>query len=443
MPDFNAVRFAGILWNAGVQRKGCVVMSKLIVDGSRPLSGSLRVQGAKNSALPVLAASMLCNSPSVIHNCPELSDVEASRRILEYLGCRTDRDGDAVVIDPSGLERFDIPDSLMREMRSSIVFLGAIAARLGRAKISFPGGCELGPRPIDLHLAALRQLGLKIDEDHGWINCRCDGKLHGANIALSFPSVGATENIILAAVTAQGTTEIINAAREPEISDLADYLTGCGARISGAGSSSVVIEGVPSIHGCEHRVIPDRIVAATLMAAAAATHGDITLTDVCLEHLGPVMPAFAEAGCEITADRGTLRIKGPRRLSAIKRVRTMPYPGFPTDAQAPLMAVTAIADGTSMFVENIFASRFKHAAELNRMGAKINVEGRVAVVEGVERLLGTTVESTDLRGGAALVVAALAAEGVTEINSLVHIDRGYEHIENMFTSLGADVRRAD
>jgi UDP-N-acetylglucosamine 1-carboxyvinyltransferase len=418
-------------------------MSKLIVEGGRPLSGSLRVHGAKNSALPLLAASMLCDSPSVIHNCPELTDVEASRRILEYLGCRTSRQGGAVVIDPTGLDRFDIPDSLMREMRSSVVFLGAIAARMGRAKISFPGGCELGPRPIDLHLAALRLLGLNIEEDHGWINCRSTGRLHGANIALSFPSVGATENIILAAATARGTTEIINAAREPEITDLADYLTGCGAKISGAGTSSIVIEGVASLHGCEHKVIPDRIVAATVMAAAAVTRGDVTLTDVCLEHLGPVLPAFKEAGCEIVPGNDSLRLIAPRRLAALKRIRTMPYPGFPTDAQAPLMAMASVADGTSMFVENIFASRFKHAAELNRMGAKINVEGRVAVVEGVERLLGTTVESTDLRGGAALVVAALAAEGVTEIDSLTHIDRGYEKIENMFSSLGATMRRAD
>jgi UDP-N-acetylglucosamine 1-carboxyvinyltransferase len=423
------------------QQKGCVAMSRLIINGGRPLQGSVRVQGAKNSALPVLAASLMCGSRSVIHNCPELTDVGATMRILEYLGCAAAREGDAVTVDPQGLGRCDIPDRLMREMRSSIVFLGAIAAALGRARISFPGGCELGPRPIDLHLSALRQLGLEIDEDGGWLDCRVHGRLRGADIALAFPSVGATENIILAAATADGTTVILNAAREPEIVDLADYLTGCGARISGAGTGTIVIEGTERLHGCEHRVIPDRIVAATLMAAAAVTGGEIELRDICPEHLSPVMPAFRQLGCEMSTHEGTLAIKRPGRLMPLDCVRTMPYPGFPTDAQAPLMAAATLADGTSMFIENMFASRFKHAAELGRMGAKINIEGRVAVVEGVKKLRGTSVESTDLRGGAALVVAALAAEGTTQIDSLRHIDRGYESIERTLALLGADAVR--
>ena len=418
-------------------------MSRLIVEGGRPLRGELPVQGAKNSALPVLASSILCNSKSIIHNCPDLLDVNASCRILSYLGCSIAKEKDTIIVDPSGISRFDIPDYLMREMRSSIVFLGAICAKLGRARISFPGGCELGPRPIDLHLAALRQLGLIIEEDHGWLNCSVRDKLRGANIALSFPSVGATENIMLAGIAALGDTEIINAAREPEIVDLADYLNKCGAKIYGAGESIITIHGVDALHGCEHIVIPDRIVAATLMAAAAITGGEITLRNVNLMHLGPVIPVFIEAGCEIYASHNELRLSRKGPLSPIKCVRTMPYPGFPTDAQAPVMAMMTKSEGTSIFIENIFENRYKHAAELIRMGAKIKIEGKVAVVEGVQRLLGATVESTDLRGGAALVVAALAAEGRTEINGLRHIDRGYENIEQMLAGLDAEIKRED
>ncbi|HEX3026424.1 MAG TPA: UDP-N-acetylglucosamine 1-carboxyvinyltransferase [Clostridia bacterium] len=416
-------------------------MSRLIVEGGNPLVGEQLVQGAKNSALPVLTSTILCDSPSMIHNCPNLSDVDASCRILSCLGCKVTRDDHSVFVDPSGIQGHDIPDDLMREMRSSIVFLGAICARMGSAHISFPGGCELGPRPIDLHLTALRKLGIQIKEDHGWLNCRVIGKLHGANIVLSFPSVGATENIMLAACTAEGDTVIVNAAREPEISDLADFLNQCGAKVSGAGESVITIRGVQSLTGREHRVIPDRIVAATLMAAAAITGGEITLRNVNPLHLSPVVPVFAEAGCVINEYSDTMVIKRSGPLRPVKYVRTMPYPGFPTDAQAPVMAMSAIAAGTSMFIENIFENRYKHAAELTRLGAKINVEGKVAVVEGVRRLLGAPVEATDLRGGAALVVAALAAEGTTQISGIKHIDRGYENIEGVLSEIGAAIRR--
>ncbi|MCI8496617.1 MAG: UDP-N-acetylglucosamine 1-carboxyvinyltransferase, partial [Clostridiales bacterium] len=375
-------------------------MSRLIIEGGRRLCGTVTVQGAKNSALPLLAASLLGNTESVIHNCPALSDVDSAVRILRYLGCSVRQNGSTVTVNPQGMDKWEIPEHLMREMRSSIVFLGAIAAKMGRARISFPGGCELGPRPIDLHLSALRQLGLTIEEDHGFLDCRVDSRLKGAKITLSFPSVGATENIMLAAVTAEGETLIVNAAREPEISDLADFLNGCGARIHGAGEGTIRIEGVRTLGGTVHCVIPDRIVAATYMAAAAVTGGSLTLQDVIPAHLGPVVPLFEETGCDVALKGHTLRITAPPRLHSMKTVRTMPYPGFPTDAQALMMAVATLTDGNTLFVENIFESRYKHVGELMRMGASIKVEGRVAVVEGVPALSGAPVEATDLRGGA-------------------------------------------
>jgi UDP-N-acetylglucosamine 1-carboxyvinyltransferase len=421
--------------------KGCVTMSRLIIEGGRPLCGELRIQGAKNSALPILTSALLCDSPSIIHNCPDLSDVEASCSILKYLGCEITRVGENVCIDPSGADKFDIPEDLMREMRSSIVFLGAICAKLGKARISFPGGCELGPRPIDLHLSALKQLGVVIEEDHGWLNCHVDGRLHGANIVMSFPSVGATENIMLAAATAQGTTTIVNAAREPEIDDVADFLRQCGAKISGTGESIITIEGVSHLKGCEHTVMPDRIVAATYMAATGITGGDLTLTGVNIRHLSPVLPAFFEAGCEIYTEGDLIHIQRRGPLKSVKYVRTMPYPGFPTDAQAPIMAMSTKAYGTSIFIENIFENRYKHAAELVRLGANIKVEGKVAIVEGTENLFGAAVEATDLRGGAALVVAGLAAEGKTVVTGLHHIDRGYAGIEAELSTLGAKIYR--
>lgn len=416
-------------------------MSKLILQGGRRLDGEIFVSGAKNSALPLLAAALLGKTTSEIHNCPDLSDVEASINILQYLGCNVVRQGKTVIINPQGMSKNDIPDHLMREMRSSIVFLGAIVAKMGSAKISFPGGCELGPRPIDLHLSSLRQLGVIIEEDHGYLLCRREGRLKGAHITLAFPSVGATENIMLAACTAEGTTIVSNPAREPEISDLADYLNSCGARIYGAGEGDLHIEGVKELTGAKHYVMPDRIAAATFMAAAAITGGSVVLRDVVPAHIAPVIPAFQETGCDIKVQGHTLKITAPPRLKRIKIIRTMPYPGFPTDAQAPLMSVASVADGTSVFVENIFENRYKHVGELARLGAKIKVEGRVAVVEGVPRLSGATVEAMDLRGGAALVIAGLAAEGVTEVSGLHHIDRGYERLEESLNSLGADIVR--
>ena len=414
-------------------------MARLIIEGGRRLNGAVHIHGAKNSALPILAATLLAHGVCEIENCPELSDVRAATDILRHLGCGIRREGSCVVVDATAPDRSDIPDALMREMRSSIVFLGAIAARTGEAELSFPGGCELGPRPIDLHLSALRQMGLHIDEEGGKLCCRVKGRLVGCPITLSFPSVGATENILLAAVTATGTTTIHNAAREPEIVDLCEFLTACGARIRGAGESTVVIDGVERLVGCRHRVIPDRIETATYMGAAAVTGGSLLLRDVCPRHLQAILPLFEEMGCSLASWEDELLISAPGRLRRVKTVRTLPYPGFPTDAQALLMAMACVADGTSVFIETIFESRYKHVGELMRLGARVKVEGRVAVVEGVPQLSGAPVQCTDLRGGAALVLAGLAAQGKTELSELQHLERGYEAMTEGLTQTGASL----
>lgn len=416
-------------------------MSEMKICGGRKLSGEISPHGAKNAALPILAAALAARGECSIHNCPALSDVDAASKILSYLGCKVTKQGDTVTVDSSQPERFDIPENLMREMRSSICFLGAIVARFGEAELTMPGGCELGPRPIDLHLSSLRKMGAVIEEKHGKIICLTPDGLKGTTVNLSFPSVGATENIMIAASTAKGTTVITNAAREPEITDLAAFLNACGARISGAGCGRVTIEGVDKLHPASHAVIPDRIEATTYLAAAAITKGRIKLNNVCTEHLSPVLSNFEEAGCELKVWEDAIELAAPPVLSPNKFIRTMPYPGFPTDVQAIIMAMTTVAKGTSVFVETIFDNRFKHIWELCRLGARIKTEGRVAVVDGVPKLFGAQVESTDLRGSAALIIAGLAAEGTTTVGGLRHLDRGYEDLDKGLASLGADIRR--
>ena len=418
------------------------VMGILRINGERELHGSVRVHGAKNSVLPIIAATILAGGETVLHNCPNLSDVKAATKILEHLGCVAKREGESVIIDSANISRCDVPHYLMREMRSSVIFLGAILARTGEAKLSMPGGCELGPRPIDIHLSALRDLGAEISEEGGSIICRAK-KLRGCRINLIFPSVGATENAMLAAALAEGTTVITNVAREPEIWDLQRYLKALGIDVRGAGTSTIMVEGTNVQTNATHRVISDRIVASTFMAAAAVTKSDVELTDVIPAHFATVTKTLREMGCQIETGSDSVRIRSCGRLQAVRPIMTEPYPGFPTDAQPQLMAVALRAEGTTVFVENIFDNRYRHVEELRRLGADIETEGRVAMVTGIAKLHGAPVEATDLRGGAALVVAALSAEGTTEISELSHIDRGYDNIEQTLRSLGVDIVRVE
>lgn len=418
-------------------------MSIMRITGGKRLSGEIRVQGAKNAALPILAATLLADGETVIHNCPRLTDVEAAMEILRHLGCRAYWEGGAVVVDPSAVTRCDIPDALMRRMRSSVIFLGAILARCGEAVLSMPGGCELGPRPIDLHISAMRTLGAAIREDGGNLICT-GGALKGCRIDLEIPSVGATENSMIAACGAEGVTVITNAAREPEIVDLADFLNKLGARVLGAGSSLITVEGgrVP-LSGGEHAVIPDRIAAATYLSACASAGGEITVHKTAPDDLASVLTVLRETGCAVTVRGGAVTLAAPEVLKPPRPVVTRPYPGFPTDAQPPILAAVLKADGTTAFVETIFENRYRHVGELRRMGADIRIDGRVAVVSGVKRLHGAPVEASDLRGGAALAVAALGAEGSTEIAGLSHIERGYEDLAAALRTLGADAVRIE
>ena len=416
-------------------------MSIWHIYGGNRLTGSTRVQGAKNAVLPIMAASVLSGAETVLHNVPDLRDVTTTLRILQHLGCTAVRDGDTVRIDSRSMHCDFIPHALMRELRSSVIFLGAILARFGTARLSMPGGCELGPRPVNLHLDALRALGAAVTERGGDIICRARA-LQGRRILLPFPSVGATENAMLAACAAAGETVICNAAREPEIADLQCYLRKLGADISGAGTSTVTVGGFRPRPFVEHTIMPDRIVAATILCAAAACGGEVELQDVDPAHFSTVLDSLSEAGCAIITAASAVRLSSDGQLTAPRPVVTQPYPGFPTDAQPPLMAACLRAKGTTVFTENIFTNRYRHAEEFRRLGAAVSIEGRVAYVTGVERLTGAPLTASDLRGGAAMLVAGLCAEGATELFDDGYIDRGYDRFDACLSALGADVRCA-
>ncbi|OQB24627.1 MAG: UDP-N-acetylglucosamine 1-carboxyvinyltransferase 1 [Firmicutes bacterium ADurb.Bin182] len=415
-------------------------MSRLVVQGGKKLKGSIEVPGAKNAVLPILAASLLSTKPIRLEHCPHLLDVDNMLLILRYLGCSAEWDQDSLVINAASADKCVMPDHLAKELRSSIFMLGPVLGRFKKALFSYPGGCEIGHRPIDLHLHGLSALNVRIVEEHGHIIC--DGKeLTGASIHLDYPSVGATENLMMAAVAAKGQSMIFNAAREPEIEDLQNFLNLMGCQVSGAGTSTIAINGGFEPCPVTYRIIPDRIVTGTLMCAAAITGGDIQLYNIRPAHLGSIVSKLREAGCAIDVYADSLRIRGPHRPRELKLVETLPHPGFPTDMQAQVFALCTIADGTSIIVENVFENRFKHASELARMGAVSMLKDRTAIIRGVPRLTGAQVTARDLRGGAALVLAGLCADGTTVVNSAEHIDRGYERLENMLNSLGAEVYR--
>jgi UDP-N-acetylglucosamine 1-carboxyvinyltransferase len=414
-------------------------MEKYIIHGGHRLSGEISIQGAKNSVLPILAATVISGKVSTIFNIPKLRDVDMMIQILSSLGAKITPDGNTITVDSSSISNLELPEEFVREMRSSIIIMGAMLARFGEVKIAYPGGCEIGPRPIDLHLKALRHMGAVIDEAHGFLDCKTTG-LKGCDIQLDYPSVGATENIMLAAVTAEGITTIRNAAREPELIDLQHYLNSAGAKVNGAGTSIITIEGVKSLNSCEHRIIPDRIVAGTYMTAAVITKGEVIVKDIVTDHLLSIISKLREAGAIIYANGDSLKVIGPNKLYSIEMLQTLPYPGFPTDMQAQFMTLLTIASGTSVVNETIFENRFKHAEELTRMGANIKTFGKVAVIKGVKELTGAKVSAKDLRGGAALVLAGLVAQGTTDIDNIYHINRGYENMDINLRKLGADIR---
>ena len=416
-------------------------MERLIVKGGNRLVGTVKTSGAKNAVLPIIAASILGTSPSRLDEIPALEDVRTICAVLECLGIKVDAsEPHTLKIDSREITSCEAPYELVRSMRASFLVMGPLLARKGYARISQPGGCAIGTRPIDLHLKGFEALGVKIEQGHGYIEASAPEGMTGANIYLDFPSVGATENIMMAAAMANGTTVLENPAEEPEIVDLANYLNQMGARVRGAGTNVITIEGVSELHGVQHSVIPDRIEAGTYMIAAAMTGGDVIIENVLPEHQKPLIAKLREAGALVEEDIDRIHVVGSGRLKAVD-IKTLPYPGFPTDMQAQMMAMLSVAEGRSKITETVFENRFMHVVELNRMGANITTEGRSAVITGPAHLTGCTVRATDLRAGAAIILAGLVAEGATEICDIYHIDRGYEEIAAKLTRLGADIKR--
>lgn len=416
-------------------------MERLIVKGGNHLVGTVKTSGAKNAVLPIIAASILGTSPSRLDEIPALEDVRTICAVLECLGIKVDvSEPHTLKIDSREITSCEATYELVRSMRASFLVMGPLLARKGYARISQPGGCAIGTRPIDLHLKGFEALGVKIEQGHGYIEASAPEGMTGANIYLDFPSVGATENIMMAAAMANGTTVLENPAEEPEIVDLANYLNQMGARVRGAGTNVITIEGVSELHGVQHSVIPDRIEAGTYMIAAAMTGGDVIIENVLPEHQKPLIAKLREAGALVEEDIDRIHVVGSGRLKAVD-IKTLPYPGFPTDMQAQMMAMLSVAEGRSKITETVFENRFMHVVELNRMGANITTEGRSAVITGPAHLTGCTVRATDLRAGAAMILAGLVAEGATEICDIYHIDRGYEEIAAKLTRLGADIKR--
>ena len=415
-------------------------LEKIMVEKSPPLKGRVRISGAKNSALPILAASLLGTEDIILEDVPKLKDIEVMCEVLTSLGAKVEHLEKGIIkINSANINNYETKYELMSKMRASFLVMGPLLSRLGKTKNSLPGGCAIGTRPIDLHLKGFRALGATIDVDHGNINAYAE-KLIGDKIYLDFPSVGATENIMMAAVLAEGETILDNAAMEPEIVDLASFLSKLGADIKGAGTSTIRIKGVEKLGGGVHSIIPDRIEAGTFMVAAAISGGDITVENVITSHIKPVIAKLKEAGCEVIENGDSVRVIGTKDLKAID-IKTMPYPGFPTDMQAQFMALMSLCKGTSVCIETVFENRFMHVDELKRMGADIKIDGRSAIIQGVDNLTSAPVKASDLRAGAALVLAGLVSEGTTEIDNIYHIDRGYDGIEDKFTNLGAKIYR--
>ena len=413
-------------------------MPKILVKKSNPLKGSVKIDGAKNAVLPIIAATLLAKGKSTLNGVPNLKDVHVISDLLRHLGAEVEYNNNTLTVDATNITTCEAPYELVRKMRASFLVMGPLLARFNHTKISMPGGCAIGTRPIDLHLKGFKHLGAKVDMDHGFVEATTE-KLVGNKLYLDFPSVGATENIMMAAALAEGTTIIENAAEEPEIVDLANFLNEMGANVKGAGTNTIKIKGVKELIGTEHNVIPDRIEAATYMVAAAITKGDITIENVIMDHLKPVTAKLIEAGCEIIEMENAVRVIGPEVLKPID-IKTLPHPGFPTDVQAQFMAMLTVANGSGTVIETVFENRFMHVAEFNRMGADIKIEGRSAIVKGVNQLYGAKVNATDLRAGAALILCGLIAEGETQIGEIYHIQRGYVDIDKKITALGGNIQ---
>ncbi len=416
-------------------------MQKYLIVGGNRLKGTISASGSKNATLPILAACILNAGKNVIQGAPRLRDVSVMKDVLSYLGARVVCEGSSIIVDSSNIQSIEISEELMRRMRASNLVLGSLLGRFGRVKISYPGGCQIGSRPMNLHFKGLHSMGADIQEKHGYISARAE-KLSGADIHLDLPSVGATENLIMAAVLAEGVTTIRNAAREPEMVDLQNFLNKAGCRIKGAGTDTIKIEGVRAseLKPVVHSVIPDRIEAGTHLVAAAITGGDVTVVNVIPEHMEPLLAKMREAGVEIAVGDDYVRVLGSDQIRAVD-IKTMPYPGFPTDMQPQMMALLSLAEGTSVITETVFENRFKHVGELRRMGADIKVEGQSAIVQGVKKLSGAYIEASDLRAGASLVLASLAADNGSILENIAHIDRGYERLELKYNALGARIIR--